>query len=88
MNINIGDQKKYPNLMRYVKNQLPKVKGIPKISNALLKNGEITKKSLGVVLMWGTQPTIKVVSMPKNKCGEFTPNSKSNEIKISKSLVE
>lgn len=88
MNISITDQKKYPNLTRYVKNQLPKVKGIPKLSNALMKNGEIKKKSLAIVLMWGTQPTIKVVPMPKNQCGEFTPNSKSNEIRLSKSLVD
>jgi len=26
--------------------------------------------------------------MPKNQCGEFTPNSKSNEIRLSKSLIE
>lgn len=26
--------------------------------------------------------------MPKNQCGEFTPDVKSNEIRISKSLVE
>ncbi len=88
MNMSIVDQKKYPNLTRYVKNQLPKVKAIPKIANALVKNGEIKKKSLGVVLLWGTQPTIKIVPMPKNQCGEFTPNSKSNEIRLSKSLVE
>ena len=82
------DQKKYPKLTEYVKNQLPKVKAIPKIANALLKNGEIKKKSLPVVLMWGAKPTISVVAMPKNQCGEFTPNSSSNEIRISKSLVE
>lgn len=26
--------------------------------------------------------------MPKNQCGEFTPSSKSNELRISKSLVD
>lgn len=88
MNINMVDQRKYPNLTEYVKSQLPKVKSIPKIANALIKNGEIKKKSLPLVLAWGTQPTIKVVVMPKNQCGEFTPNSGSNEIRISKSLVD
>ncbi|MDX1696469.1 MAG: hypothetical protein R3208_22075 [Ketobacteraceae bacterium] len=88
MKIDIADQKRYPNLTEYVKNQLPKVKSIPKISNALLKNGEIRKKSLPVVLTWGIEPTIRVVAMPKNQCGEFTPNTGSNEIRISKSLVE
>lgn len=88
MNISIADQKKYPKFTQYVKTQLPNVIGIPKIASALRKNGEIKKKTLGVVLMWGTQPTIKVVAMPKKQCGEFTPNSKSNEIRISKSLVE
>jgi zincin-like metallopeptidase toxin 3 of polymorphic toxin system len=88
MNINISNQKKYPQLTEYVKNSLPKVKHNPKITEALLKSGEIKKKSLGRVLSWGTQPTINVVFMSKNQCGEFTPNSKSNEIRISRSLVE
>ena len=88
MKISITDQRKYPNLTKYVKNDLPKVKNVPKIANALIKYGEIKKKSLSLVLGWGTQPTIKVVVMPKNQCGAFTPNSGSHEIRISKSLVD
>jgi len=88
MNMDTVDQKNYPNLKYYVKNYLPKVQVIPKIANALLKNGEIMKRNIRVVLAWGNQPTIKVVVMAKNQCGEFTPNSKSNEIRISKSLVD
>ena len=88
MNISIADQNNYPNLVKYIKYQLPKVKGIPKIANSLLKNGEIKKNSLGAVLSWGSKPTIKVVVMPKKQCGEFTPNSASHEIRISKSLVD
>jgi len=88
MNISKIDQKKYPNLTQYVRHALPKIKGIPKISNALLKNGEIKKKSLTAIMTWGTSPMLKVVTMPKNQCGEFTPNSKSMEIRISRALVE
>lgn len=88
MIMNLMDQKTYPNFKYYIKNDLPKVHSIPKIANALLKNGEIKKNNLRVVLGWGFQPTIKVVTMPKNQCGEFTPNSKSNELRISKSLVD
>lgn len=88
MKMNLADQKNYPNLAYYVKNHLSKVNRIPKIANALLKNGEIKKKTLQVVLSWGRQPALKVVVMPKNQCGEFTPNSKSNELRISKSLVK
>lgn len=56
MKIGKADQARYPNLTRYVKNILPKVKGIAKIRNALLKNAEINNKSLSVVLKWGTVP--------------------------------
>ena len=77
MNIHLADRKLYPNLVRYIKNQLPKVKWIPKISNALLKNGEIKKKSLAFVLAWGTPPIIRVVHMLKNQCGEFSPNCRA-----------
>jgi hypothetical protein len=88
MNLSLADQKKYPLLTSYVKNQLPKVRFIPKIVSALEKNGEISKKHLSFVLAWGVHPTIKIVPMPRNQCGEFTPNSQSNEIRISRSLVE
>ncbi len=88
MKMSIGDQKNYPNLKYYIKNDLPKVNGIQKISDALLKNGEIKKRDLRTVLAWGAEPTIKVVNMPTNQCGEFTPNSKSNELRISKALVK
>jgi len=88
MNITKIDQKKYPNLTQYVHYVLPKIKGIPKISNALLKNGEIQKKSLNAIMTWGSTPRLKVVTMPKYQCGEFTPNSKSMEIRISRILVD
>lgn len=81
------DQKKYPNLRNYVRYSLPKVSGIPIIANALLKNGEIKKRNLGAVLAWGSQPLVTVSFMIKNQCGEFTPNTHSNEIRISSALA-
>jgi len=39
-------------------------------------------------MAWGTTPTLKVVAMPANQCGEFTPNTQSREIRISRTLVE
>ncbi len=52
MNMNLMDQKIYPNFKHYIKNDLPKVHNIPKIANALLKNGEIKKNTLRIVLRW------------------------------------
>ncbi len=49
MNMNLMDQKIYPNFKHYIKNDLPKVHNIPKIANALLKNGEIKKNTLQVI---------------------------------------
>lgn len=88
MNLSPVDQRKYPNLVKYIRNDLPKVQHIPIIASALRKNGEITQRSLGVVLTWGTQPLLKIVPMPKNQCGEFSPGIKSHEIRISESLVK
>ena len=88
MKLSAANQKKYPKFTHYVKHELPKVKHTPRIVNALRKYGEIKKGSLSSILSWGTKPTINIVAMPKNQCGAFTPNSKSNEVRISKWLVQ
>ncbi len=87
MKLNKTDEKKYPKLYYYVKNDLPGIVKVPKIVKALEKNGEIKKKKLKAVVTYGTQPTIKVSTL-SNACGEFTPGKGSNELRLHKSLVD
>lgn len=87
MKLTKADEKAYPKLLHYVKNDLPKVMKIPKIVRALGKYGQIRKRTLSGVLKYGTEPTIKVTPLV-SACGEFTPNIKSNELRLHKSLVE
>lgn len=87
MKMSKTDEKAYPKLYYYVKHNLPEVIKVPKIVASLKKNGEIKKKDLRTILKYGTEPTIKVTTL-SNACGEFTPNSSSNELRLHKSLVE
>jgi hypothetical protein len=87
MKLSKADEKSYPKLHRYIKNTLPDVIKVPKIVKALEKNGEIKLRKLKVVLTYGTDPTIKVTHLT-GACGEFTPDTKSNELRIHKPLVE
>ncbi len=87
MKLSAADEKKYPKLHYYMKNDLPKVGKIPRISNALKKYGQIQKKDLQTSLKYGTAPVVKVTTL-NQACGEFTPNSKSNELRLHKSLVQ
>jgi hypothetical protein len=70
-----------------VKNDLPTVVNIPRIVNSIAKWGEIKKKDLGRLLTFGQGPTIKVTAL-NGAVGEFSPNTKSNEVRIDKGMVE
>lgn len=81
------DEKNYPKLHYYLKKDFPKLIHHPRISNALLKYGQIKKATLPMILNYGVGPLVSVITLV-NACGEFTPNAKSNEVRIHKSLVD
>jgi hypothetical protein len=87
MKLLIADEKKYPKLYYYLKNDIPKLSSHVKISKALMKYGQIKKSNISTVLNYGSDPIVKVTSLV-GACGEFTPNTKSNELRLHKSLVE
>lgn len=87
MQISKADATKYPKLNYYLKNDIPKLAGHKKIAAALLKFGQIKKATLPKVLNYGVGPMVKVVSL-SGACGEFTPNIKSNDLRLHKSLVQ
>lgn len=87
MRLSKADERKYPKLHYYLKNDIPKLSRHPKITNALMKYGQIKNQSLYIVLKYGSGPIVRVTTLVR-ACGEFTPNIKSNELRIHKSLVE
>ncbi|NOY83794.1 MAG: hypothetical protein GXO96_03025 [Nitrospirae bacterium] len=87
MKLSKTDEKKYPKLYYYLKNDVPKLSHHSKITKALSKYGQIKKPGLYIVLNYGFGPQVRVITLVR-ACGEFTPNVKSNELRLHKSLVE
>ncbi len=87
MKLSKADEKKYPKLYFYLKTDIPKLSRHPTISKALSKYGQIKRTSLHLVLKYGSGPIVRVTTLVR-ACGEFTPNVKSNEFRLHKSLVE
>lgn len=87
MKLSATDEKLYPKLYYYLKNDIPKLRSHMKISKALMKYGQIKKAGIPTVLNYGTGPIVKVTSLVR-ACGEFTPNTNSNELRLHKSLAD
>lgn len=85
--MNSSDIKKYPKLAYYVKYNIPQVLHVSPIIMALKKVGGIKKSKIKQALKWGIGPEINITTLVK-AYGAFTPNSKSNEIRIDIKLVE
>ncbi len=86
MKMSAADIKTYPKMAYYVKNDLPDVVKAPGMMSAMRKIGQLKKNKLMAALKWGQGPTIKVTALV-NAVGEFTPNIKSNEIRVDTNLV-
>ena len=87
MRMTAADIKTYPNFAHYVKNDLPKIISVPAIVQAMNKVGQINRAKLQIALAWGTGPAIKITPLV-GAYGEFTPNIKSNEIRIQTKIVQ
>jgi len=80
------DIKAYPKLAHYVKNDLHKVIDVPSIVSAMNKIAQLNRAKLKIALSWNSGPTIKIAPLV-GAYGEFTPNTKSNEIRIQEKMV-
>lgn len=87
MKMSPADIKKYPKLVYYIKNNVPKIINVPIIVSAMNKIGQINLTNLRIALAWGMGPQIRIANLG-NASGEFTPNTKTNEIRLNKKLVE
>jgi len=82
-----SDIKKYPKLSYYVKVNMPQVLNVSSLVNAMNKIGNINRTQLREALSWGRGPQIKITKLA-SAYGEFSPNSKSNELRIDTDLVK
>ncbi|VAW71939.1 hypothetical protein MNBD_GAMMA10-796 [hydrothermal vent metagenome] len=69
MKISISDQKKYPNFTKYVRRQLPKLKGVPKVIRNLNNSGHLDEKEAASALTWGNLPLIRITDLYSGQCG-------------------
>jgi len=69
MKISISDQKKYPNFTKYVRRQLPKLKGVPKVIRNLNNSGHLDEKEAASALTWGNLPLIRITDLHSGQCG-------------------
>jgi hypothetical protein len=87
MKMNQIDIRGYPKLAYYVRVTLPGVINVPAIVHAFRKIGGVDRATLRMALAWGGGPSIKITNL-SGAYGEFTPNVGSQEIRISKRMVE
>jgi hypothetical protein len=86
MQMSRADIRSYPKLAYYVKNNLSEILAVPVIVSAIQRIGQINLPTLRQTLRWGHGPTLRVAPLV-GACGEFTPNTHSNEIRISNIVV-
>lgn len=82
------DRRRFPKLAYYVKNNLPGVIYVPVIASALNRIGQINHARLRLALRWGGLPSVLVTDLPPGTLGEFSPDSNSQELRISRAMVE
>ncbi len=87
MKMNANDIKAYPKFADYVKNSIPKVMNVPSIVFAMHKVGQLNRVKLKMALAWNNGPIIKITPLLPGY-GQFTPNIKSNEIRIKTAIVK
>ena len=86
MKMSSNDVKKYPKLAYYVRVNIPQILKVAAIVNAFATIGGINRATLRGALAWGAGPTINITKLT-GAFGEFTPGSKSQEIRIDKKII-
>lgn len=86
MKMTSSDITTYPKFANYVKNDLPNIISNTSIVRAMQVVGQLNRASLISALTWGSGPDIKISPLA-GACGEYTPGSGSNEIRIDKNIV-
>ncbi len=82
------DIKAYPKFAKYVSVNIPDVANVVKIITNIQKYaGTISLAKIKEALVWGKGPMINVTVLV-GAYGEFTPDSNSNEIRISDKVVK
>ncbi len=87
MRMSAADQKTYPKMASYVRNKIPGVIFVTPIVDAFRKVGGINRSTLKQALLWDKGPQIKITPLV-GAYGAFTPNIKSNEIRVNTQLAK
>ena len=83
------DIKNHPKLYQYVSCQIPLVANVGVIVSAIKKlAGTIERSKITDALKWGRGPMLKITVFPKGLYGEFSPGVGSNELRLSKAMIE
>lgn len=87
MQMKKDDVKKFPKFAQYVSVAIPQLSTNSAIIAAIQKYSNAKRTAIRDALSWGRGPVIKIVA-GLSAFGEFTPNSKSNEIRIQEAIVK
>jgi Metallopeptidase toxin 3 len=89
MQLSKQDIKDYPKFARYVSLSMPEVANVSVIVSKIKElAGTITTEKIKESLVWGKGPMVTVADLPDDTNGEFTPDIKSNEIRINRKRVK
>jgi hypothetical protein len=81
-----ADAKKYEKLAHYMSKSFQECYKEPSIAYALKKVGGLSMPKLRLALRWGQMPYVRVTNLV-GAYGEFTPDRKSNEIRIDRQVA-
>lgn len=77
----------FPKFANYIQIDLPKVASDPDIVKAMFLIGSLNSATLKRAVTWNDGPDIKIVNK-LGAMGDFSPGIGSNEIRITKKLVQ
>ncbi len=80
------DITRYPKFARYVRTSIPRIMDNKSIVKAMQEIGQLDRATLQRALKWNEGPDVRVVDLA-GAYGEFTPDARSNEIRIDTQLV-
>lgn len=87
MKISKGFKKKYPNLTKWIKKNIPKAKNKPKVWAAFLKYGELKPAQAKLALSFGKNPELHYAQMPGAN-GRFSGSKFPNRVYLAKAICD
>jgi hypothetical protein len=86
-----AQQRQYPNLTRYLQNDIQNVGNVRRVQRAAAEYGQLNTARLQQALTWGRMPLITIAPLDHHggfTAGSFDAERNPNEIRINTSLAE